>query len=150
MMKYSIITAAGIMVLISVYAFSQHGGHGVSKHASETAYVSLGDAGHTTSIGKDLVVTYDFDKKPSMGMVIVKLRIFNKKGDRVTSLKVTGDSGMPSMRGAHDSGETLFKLNRKGDYLLPVNVVMPGDWEIKVKFIRDKKVLYRGVIRFDV
>ena len=30
------------------------------------------------------------------------------------------------MSGAHDSGEVPFKLNRKGDYLLPVNIVMPG------------------------
>jgi len=138
------------MIFISAYAFTQHGGREASKYASETAYVSLGGTGHKTSISKDLVVIYDFDKKPTMGMVIVKVQVHNKKGDKVTSLKITGDSGMPSMRGAHDSGEMLFKLNKRGDYLLPVNVVMPGDWQIKVKFMKDNKVVFHGVIRFDV
>ncbi len=150
MMKYIAITTAGMMILISSYAFPRHDGHGTSKIESTAGYVSLGDTGHKNSIGEDLVVTYDFDKNPSMGMVIVKIRVFNKKGDKITGLQITGDSGMPSMQGAHDSGEMLFKLNKKGDYLLPVNIVMPGDWEIKVKFIKDKKVIFHGVIRFDV
>lgn len=150
MYKFKILTAASIMILISGYAFSQHKGHGAPKSEPGVSYVSLGDTGHKTAIGKDLFVTYDFDKKPAMGMVIVKIRVFNNRGDKIKSLKIAGDSGMPSMRGAHDSGEILFKLNKKGDYLLPVNVVMPGDWEIRVKFMKDKKVIFYGAIRFDV
>ena len=57
---------------------------------------------------------------------------------------------MPSMRGAHDSGEVPFKLNKKGDYLLPVNVVMPGEWEVKLVFMKDKEPVFRGRITFKV
>ncbi len=37
-----------------------------------------------------------------------------------------------------------------GDYLLPVNVVMPGDWEIKLKFQKGDQIIYKGSIRFDI
>jgi len=57
---------------------------------------------------------------------------------------------MPSMRGAHDSGEVAFKLNKAGDYLLPVNVVMPGDWEVRLTFSRNGSVIFRGKVTFDV
>ncbi len=57
---------------------------------------------------------------------------------------------MPSMAGAHDSGEVAFKLNKKGDYLLPVNVVMPGGWEVRLTFSRNGVVIFRGRILFDV
>jgi len=138
------------MFLFNVSSYGRHEGHGEPRKNPREHYVSLCDTGHKTVIGKDLVVTYDFNKKPSMGMVIVKVQVFNKKGDKVTSLKISGDSGMPSMKGAHDSGDLLFKLNKKGDYLMPVNIVMPGDWAIKVKFMKDNKVIFYGVINFDV
>jgi hypothetical protein len=57
---------------------------------------------------------------------------------------------MPSMSGAHDSGEVQFKLNRKGDYLLPVDIVMPGQWEIRLVFSSKKEVIFRGSFKFDV
>jgi hypothetical protein len=57
---------------------------------------------------------------------------------------------MPEMKGAHDSGEVPFKLNKKGDYLLPVNVVMPGEWEVKLVFLKGKEPVYRGRITFKV
>jgi hypothetical protein len=57
---------------------------------------------------------------------------------------------MPSMRGAHDSGSVEFKLNRKDDYLMPVNIVMPGDWEVQVTIQKDGKPVFYGSITFDV
>jgi len=92
---------------------------------------------------------YKFDKKPKMGMSILKIQVFNQKGKRDTTLAITGHSGMPSMRGAHDA-TAAFKLNKKGDYLMPVNVVMPGQWEIKLDLKKADKVIYRGSFRFGV
>lgn len=93
---------------------------------------------------------YEFSERPKMGMVILKIQIFDKKNDQVVPFKATGRSDMPSMRGAHDSGDVEFKMNRKNDYLLPVNVVMPGDWEIRVIFRLNDKAVFHGSIRFDV
>lgn len=93
---------------------------------------------------------YTFDKKPKLGTVIMKVVIFNSKNKKDTSLEVTADSGMPSMRGAHETGDKPFTLSNKGDYLLPIDIVMPGDWEVKLTITKAGKVIFRGSHKFDV
>ena len=116
----------------------------------EPVYTDLPGPGKKCWIGDSLYFTYKFDKKPKLGTAILKVQLFDKKGARITNLDVVGISGMPSMGSAHDSGEVPFKLNKKGDYLLPVNVVMPGEWEVKLVFMKDKALVFRGRITFKV
>lgn len=91
--------------------------------------------------------TWEFDKKPKLGTLIVKIRAYGKDGKQQSPYKITGESGMPSMR-AHDSGPVAFQLNKKGDYLLPVDVVMPGDWRVTVRVSKDGKEILAGEIDF--
>jgi hypothetical protein len=114
------------------------------------AYNPLPGAGQKVWIGQEHFFVYSFDKKPQMGTVILKIQLFDRDGKRSTSLSITGDCGMPSMGSAHDTGPQPFKLNRKGDYLLPLNIVMPGEWEVKLDFLKDKKVIYYGSLKFKV
>lgn len=107
-------------------------------------------AGEKIKIDADHYFIYSFDKKPQMGTVIMKVQVFDNAGRQDSSYEITGDSGMPSMRGAHDSGEKPFKLNKKGDYLLPVDVVMPGDWEVRLQFYKEKQPVFLGRVNFDV
>jgi hypothetical protein len=116
----------------------------------EPVYTDLPSSGKKCWIGDSLYFTYTFDKKPKLGTAILKVRLFDKNGTRLTNLDIRGISDMPSMKGAHDSGEVPFKLNKKGDYLLPVNVVMPGEWEVKLIFMRNEKPIYRGRFLFKV
>ena len=113
-------------------------------------YPSMAAPGKKVPIGNDHYLIYGFDKKPKLGMVIMKVEIFTKDGKKDTSFEVKGDSDMPSMRGAHASGDQTFKVSKKGDYLLPINIVMPGDWEIKLTIMKDGKVVARGRYNFDV
>ena len=113
-------------------------------------FTELPGYGKKCWIGDSQYFTYKFDKKPKLGTAILKVQLFDKTGARVTSLDVVGISGMPAMKGAHDSGEVPFKLNKKGDYLLPVNVVMPGEWEVKLVFLKAKEPVFRGRIIFKV
>ncbi len=106
--------------------------------------------GKKCPINDDYYFKYEFNEKPKMGMSILKIQVFDKKNNQVVPFKITGRSDMLSMRGAHDSGDVEFKLNRKNDYLLPVNVVMPGDWEIRVIVLLNDQAVFRGSIRFDV
>ncbi len=106
--------------------------------------------GKKTAIGKDYSAVYSFDKKPQMGTVILKVEVFDKDGKKDSSLKITGKADMPSMKGAHGTAIRSFQTNKKGDYLLPVDLVMPGDWEVELVFIQDKTVIHRGSIRFHV
>jgi len=116
----------------------------------EPAFQDLPKAGKKCWIGEVNYFTWEFDKTPKMGMSVLIVKLYDKDGRRVSDLAVTGRCDMPSMRGAHDTGEVAFKTNKAGDYLLPVNVVMPGDWEVLLTFSRNGIVIFQGRIAFDV
>lgn len=110
----------------------------------------MSEPGSKVQIGSGYYMVYGFDKKPKLGTVIMKVDIFKGEGERDTSFQVKGDSGMPSMRGAHETGDRAFQLSRKGSYLLPIDIVMPGDWEIRLTILKDGKVFFRGRYNFDI
>ncbi len=160
----TIASIAALFVVVSFAGFP--GGPGAAlaqsehcmRHAApppdtatvEPVYTELPGAGKKCWIDKEVYFTYKFDKKPKMGTAILIVQVFEKGGARLTNLSIVGNYDMPSMRGAHPSGDVPFKLNKKGDYLLPVNVVMPGDWEVLLVFSKEGAVVYRGRISFDV
>ncbi len=116
----------------------------------EPVFPDLPKSGKKCWIGEVNYFTWEFDKTPKMGTSILIIKLHDKDGKRVADLAVSGRSEMPEMRGAHDSGEVAFKTNKAGDYLLPVNVVMPGGWEVRLTFSRNGVVIFRGRITFDV
>lgn len=113
-------------------------------------YPSMPGPGKKVPIGGDYYLIYGFDKKPKLGTLIMKVEIFDKEGKKDISMEVKADAGMPSMRGAHDTGDRPFKLSKKGDYLLPIDIVMPGEWEIRLTLLKEGKVIFRGSHPFDV
>jgi hypothetical protein len=121
-----------------------------SRAEQPTAHSSLPAPGKKVPIGNDYYFKYAFDKKPNIGTVIMKIELYRTDGKKDTSLEVKGDAGMPSMKGAHDMGERHFRLSSKGEYLLPFPIVMPGDWEIKLSFVKDGKVIFTGSHQFNV
>jgi hypothetical protein len=123
---------------------------GVSKENIDTVYYPLPGEGKRCSINEDYYFIYKFDKRPKIGTSILKIELFDKNGKKETSWKIVGNFGMPSMGGAHESGDIFFKLNQKGVYLLPISVVMPGEWEVKLKFIQNEKVVYQGSFRLHI
>ena len=139
----------------SLHAGSQEGRQmkadaGGAGSGQAPAFAAMPGTGKKVPIGNGAYLLYGFDKKPKMGTIIMKVEAYTPDGKRDTSLEVLGDSGMPSMRGAHETGDQPFKLSRKGEYLLPVNIVMPGDWEIRVTIKKGGKVIFRGSHKFDV
>ncbi len=128
-----------------------------SKDASGSAevkkapdYPLMPGPGKKVQLESGYYLTYKFDKKPKLGTVIIKVEVFNSQDKKDTSMEIVGDSGMPSMRGAHDTGDRPFTLSNKGDYLLPINIVMPGGWEIRFTIKKAGKVIFRGSHQFDV
>ena len=131
-----------------------------SKHSVDVAaasgaeqkvsYPSMPGPGKKVSIGNDYYLVYGFDKKPKLGTVIMKVEVFAKDGKKDTSFELKADSDMPSMKGAHGSGDRPFKLSKKGDYLLPIDIVMPAGWEIKLTLLKAGKIIYTGSYKFDV
>lgn len=121
-----------------------------SSPTSKAVYQALPKPGEKIPLDADCYFTYGFDKQPKLGMTIMRVEIFSRDGKRDTSFVVKGDADMPSMRGAHASGEKEFSLSAKGVYLLPVRLVMPGDWEVTFTFLKKGKVVYRGAYLFDL
>lgn len=116
----------------------------------EIVYKPLPGPGKKCWINEELYFSYRFSERPKMGTVILIIQVFNKNGDKLAPFLIKGRSDMPSMRGAHDSGDQEFKLNKKNDYLLPVNIVMPGGWEVRLTFLKDGKPVFYGSLTFDV
>lgn len=160
--KRSISAAAGLAVLLAAVPAWTAGAAGRSPilrampgpagqtDQAEIVWAKVPGPGKKTPINDDYDFRYEFSEKPKMGTIILKIQVFNKKGKQVVPYLIAGRADMPSMQGAHDSGEVEFKLNKRNDYLLPVNVVMPGDWEIRVVMKLNGLEVYHGVIRFDV
>jgi len=113
-------------------------------------YTAMPGPGQKVQIANGDYLIFDFDKKPKMGTVIIKVRVFNSKGEKSTPEMLLADYGMPSMKGAHETGDQPFRLSQKGEYLLPINIVMPGDWEIRLTVKKNGKVIFRGSYKFDV
>lgn len=151
------IAFAATMTHTPLYA-AGHEGHtsgGSSASAATSAaqtpvFPLMPGLGEKVAINNDYYIIYGFDKKPKMGTVILKVSIYTKDGNKDTSLEVAADSGMPSMRGAHDTGDLPMQLSRNKEYLLPINIVMPGEWEIRLTIKKAGKVIFRGSHRFDV
>ena len=123
---------------------------GTRMGATAVEFTPLTKAGQKTAISADLFIVYKFSERPKLGTIVLKIQVFDKAGNKVTPVTIQGRSGMPSMPGHHDSGQVDFKLNRKNDYLLPVDVVMPGDWEVQLTFMKDGKAIFFGRVNFDV
>lgn len=120
---------------------------GVSQ---KPVFVPMAGPGKKVPVGSGYYLIYGFDKKPKLGTVIMKVEIFDAAGKKDTSVQVKADAGMPSMSGAHETGDKAFTLSKKGDYLLPINIVMPGDWEIRVTVIKNGSPIFMGRYNFDV
>jgi len=117
---------------------------------SKVVYQPLPKPGQKAPLDADHYFVYGFDKQPKIGMAIMRVEVFTRDGKRDTSFLVKGDADMPSMRGAHSSGDKDFSLSAKGVYLLPVQLAMPGDWEIRFTFEKKGKIVFRGVYLFDL
>ncbi len=135
-----VILLSSFLLLPALALYAQH----------MTPYPPMPDPGKKVALGNDHYMVYSFDKKPKLGTVIMKVEVFTKDGKKDTSFELKADAGMPSMRGAHETGERPFQLSKKGDYLIPINIVMPGNWEIRVIAIKEGKVVFRGRYNFDV
>lgn len=116
----------------------------------EPVYTELTKPGKKIPLDENHYFIYEFSEKPKIGFVVLKIQVFDGENKKITPVEITGQYDMPSMSGAHDSGQQAFKLNKKNDYLLPINVVMPGEWEIKLIFSKNKTPFFYGHITFDV
>jgi len=118
--------------------------------SQEPPWQDLLAPGKKNWIGDAVYFIYKPNEKPKMGTIILKVQVFNKSGEKDKSFIVKGQFDMPSMAGAHDSGLLTFALNKAGNYLLPLSIVMPGEWELRLTFIKGDRTVFRGRTKFSV
>lgn len=148
-----------LFFVLSLYSLPLYGADHMG-HSSPTAtgagatqkpvFAPMPEPGKKVPIGNGYYLIYSFDKRLKMGTVIMKVEAFTGEGKKDTTLEMKADAGMPSMGGAHETGDKAFALSNKGDYLLPINIVMPGDWEIRLTVLKEGKVIFRGRYNFNV
>jgi hypothetical protein len=113
-------------------------------------YPRLPKPGAKVPLDADTYFIYGFTSQPKLGTVVMKVEIFRRDGQRDTAYTVKGDVDMPSMRGAHSTGPKPFALSKKGAYLLPAPLVMPGDWELRFTFEKNGKTVLQGAYLFEL
>lgn len=146
-MKLILITLMFVLSLVSVMPLSAVAADPTVSHKDFPVFAK---PGQKIPLGSDHYFIYGFSKPPKIGTAIMKVEIFTKGGVQDKSFVVKGDADMPSMRGAHAEGDKNFSISKKGVYLLPVRLVMLGDWEVKFTFIKNGKTVLRGVYLFDL
>lgn len=136
--------AFGLVVVAPLAVFA------TTAPLAKVEYLPLPKPGEKVPLDADYYFIYGFSSQPKLGTVIMKVEVFNRDGNRDTSFVVRGDADMPSMRGAHSTGDKDFARSAKGAYLLPVRLVMPGDWEIRFTFLKNEKAVFHGAYLFDL
>jgi hypothetical protein len=93
---------------------------------------------------------YNFAEKPKMGQSVLKIQVLDADEKINNNLKISATYDMPSMRGGHATTVDSIQKNKKGVYLLPVNFVMQGGWEIVLTFKDADKNIFVGVINVEI
>lgn len=152
MIKYKISILTGIVIFtLSFFSLENYAmGSKVKGDSATSAGKIILSAGNKKNWIKDeYYFTYQFNQKPTIGTNILKIQIFDNKGNKNGSFDVSGTADMTAMRGM-GSGEQSFKKNKKNDYLLPVDVSMRGEWSVEVKFLIKKAEYARYSIKFNI
>ena len=103
----------------------------------------------SADVGKNYTLKYDWPEKPKVGTYTLKVNITDGSGAPARDVEVVVSYDMPSMRGAHATTENM-KQNARGDFLLPIRFVMPGDWEIVVSAVKDGVEVAAELILLDI
>ncbi|MDR3113442.1 MAG: FixH family protein [Endomicrobium sp.] len=101
-------------------------------------------------INENYYFKYVFPAKPKLGMSVIKISVFDKDGNKSENFSIDGAYDMPQMRGHHSSGPISFQKNKDGDYLMPLNSVMRGKWEIFLRFKENDNILYEGAVYINI
>lgn len=101
----SIVTGVLCLALITVM-----GVPGASCQVGEVENSKmLPKSGERVPLDPDHYFVYGFDKAPKLGTIIMKVEIFALKGSHDTTFVVKGNVDMPSMRGAHSTGDSTLR-----------------------------------------
>ena len=154
--KLKLLTAIIACVVIAAAAgcgarqFAEHENHQSNEQEAHKSHEHGTAAdGPAVAAANDYILKYEWPEKPKVGTYTLKVSLTDGSGAPVEGAEVVVSYDMPSMRGAHATTETM-KKNARGDYLLPIRFVMPGDWEIVVSAVKDGVEIATELILLDI
>ncbi len=142
-----------IALILVLPLMGQHcGSCQVAENSSSPAKTSAAPQKQLTAnkavwISNDYYVKYSWQKKPKIGTDLLFVEVYGKDKKKVKDLSITADAYMPSMRGAHDTGDKPMKLNKNMKYVIDVNFMMAGEWGIDLKFAKNGKVFATALVK---
>jgi hypothetical protein len=150
-MKLNLFVMTGLILsVILANSASFAVGSKIKNDAITSANKVISDAKNGKNwLRNEYYFTYNFAQKPSIGTNILRIQIFDKKGNKTGSFDLKGTSDMTEMRDM-GGGEQAFKKNKKNDYLLPVDSSMRGEWVVMVKFLLKKAEYGKYTIKFNI
>ena len=106
--------------------------------------------GKTNVINSEYSFIYQFPEKPKLGTYILKVNLL-KNNEKVKDLTILVSYSMPECGMHRNPGKPVaMQLNKKNDYLTPINFVMRGTWEIVLTFQKNGKNLYSGTFSVEI
>lgn len=152
-MKKALFIIIASLVLLPILA--EHCGNCPSataeaKNTSQTSNATILHPKKSLGLYDNHTVSFQWDKSPNIGNRVLFVNIRDKKNRLSDDFTVTANAYMPSMRGAHDTGDKPLKLNKKNQYAIPVHFMMLGGWEIELKFSKDGKLRNSARIVLDI
>jgi hypothetical protein len=143
------------VLLISIPIFAQHCG-GCPQGKKETVeekqlnIVKLTKAKQLIPLSENYFISYEWNKRPKIGNYILAVQVYDSNKKPINNVEITADAYMPSMKGAHDTGDVAMKMNKKEKYVIPVHFMMLGDWEILLKVNTPDSQTHAAVINLDI
>ena len=117
-----------------------------SAEPVDLAFRKLPGVGKKVPIGSSHYFLYRFDKTPKLGTIVLKIQLCKNSGAKEKNFEIAGLAGLKGQEGY----ESQFKLNRLGEYLLPINFNRHGEWEIKLIFRHRGQEVFRGAFTIKV
>ena len=110
---------------------------------SKTSDTAISDDG-------EYILKYEWPEKPKMGTYTLKANFVDKAGNTVEDVDIIVNYSMPTC-GTHSKPKIeTMKQNDRGDYLLPMNFVMRGDWEIILSAQKNEQEILKKKIILNI
>ena len=154
-MKQIIAITLLLFALVPIFAQTHCGSCTAGKSATvtekaEATPIVLSNPNKAQWISKDYYILYDWNKKPKIGTSILSIKVFDKSKKPVTDLAITADVNNTSQKDTKATGDIALKPNKKDEFIIPVNFLSQGNWEILLKFAKGDKALSNAAIRVEI
>jgi hypothetical protein len=98
------------------------------------------------AVSGEYTIKYAWPKKPDVGFSTLKVNLFDKEGKPVEDAAIAARYAMLTMSCCAGVTDAM-KRNNKGDFLIPLQFTMRGEWEITLSITKDEAEIASQTIK---